>query len=116
MPLSEQLVVRVSGPVTREVLDRLRHALRLQRSGRLGDPEDVHFGHRYLRRTDTELADLTLVREDDTHWRLEVNHSDRPLPAETVAAVRADILAAAAGAGLQVDEVREVPDPGTAGG
>lgn len=115
MPLTEQLIVRFSGPVTRDVLTRLREALLLQRSGRLGDPEDVHFGIRYLRKTDTELTDLTLVREDDTHWRLEINYLHRPLPADTVAAVRADILAAVTDAGLQVDDVRELPEPGPAG-
>lgn len=117
MPLTEQLIVRASGPVTREALDRLRSRLGLQRSGRLGDAEDVHFGVRYLRRTETELTDLTLVREDDTSWRVELNYLREPLPAGTVAGLRADILAAVTDVGLTVTDVWERPDPpGTAGG
>lgn len=33
MPLTEQLIIRASGPVTRDVLDRLRSLLQLQRTG-----------------------------------------------------------------------------------
>jgi hypothetical protein len=109
MPLSKQLVVRVSGLVTRDVLDQLRTRLQLQRRGRLGDAEDVHFGTRYLRETETELDDLTLVREDDTHWRIEINYLHQPLPADTVTALRTDILAAVADADLRVDDVWERP-------
>jgi hypothetical protein len=109
MPLTEQLIVRASGPITREALDRLRSRLGLQRSGRLGDAEDVHFGVRYLRRTETELTDLTLVREDDTAWRVELNYLQEPLPAAAVAALRADVLAALAEVGLTVTDVWEPP-------
>ncbi len=104
MPLTEQLIVRASGPVTRDVLDRLRALLRLQRTGRLTDAEDVHFGLRYLR-TDGDLTNIALLRDDDTHWRVKLNYLDEPLPAETVARVRADVLAAFAEVGLAVDGV-----------
>jgi hypothetical protein len=116
MPLTEQLVVRASGPVTGDVLDRLRLRLRSRRRGRLGDAEDVNFGVRYLR-AETDLTDLRLVREDDTSWRLELNYPHEPLPAETVAGLRADIVAAVTDVGLTVTDVWERPDqPGTARG
>ena len=110
MALTEQLVVRVSGRVDRDVLDRLRSRLQLRRSGRLGDTEDVHFGFRHLRKSDTELTQLTLLRDDDTHWRVKLAYLEQPVPAETVTGLRADILAAVADVGLTIDGVWERRD------
>lgn len=109
MPLTEQLTVRASGPVTRDVLDRLRSLLRLERVGRLTDAEDVHFGRRYLH-SDGDFTNLALLRDDDTHWRVKLTYADEPVPADTVERVRAEVLAALAEVGLTVDGVWQCPE------
>lgn len=95
MSIVDILTVRLTGTVDQQVLDRLCTELQLEPEGRLGDDWDDKFGMRWLR-PETDGAEwLELYRESDTEWDVQLS-AEPPLPtAAEVAALRAQIFAAA---------------------
>src|SRR2546421_11173919 len=95
MTMRYHVVSRTSavGTVDQPVLDQLRAALDLTRSGRLTDAEDEEFGYR------TETVDggevmLNLWRLGDRQWGYQIRYLGQPPPAEYVGRDRAAFRAA----------------------
>lgn len=71
---------------------------------------DVHFGLRYLR-SDGDLTNVALLRDDDTHWRVKLNYDSEPVSAQTADDVREEVLVALAEPGMAVQDVWQHPEP-----
>jgi hypothetical protein len=101
MRIETAFVVKISEPLDRKTLDRLRIALDLEKDGRLGDDWDYKFGHRQLRGGGDWATRMTLWRADNAPWYLKVTYpASRPPQSEELEQWRREIVAGIEKAGL----------------
>jgi hypothetical protein len=104
LPVREAYVARLRGTLTGETLDRLRAGAGLRPRGRLDDDWSTDFGYRLLRDEPGRPVRLSLSRVSDNEWRIALSYQGDPPQDEVVERTRAEVLAAAADAGLTVEQ------------
>jgi hypothetical protein len=102
-----RMLIRLTGRLDEERLQRFVTDLKLTRRGRLGDREDAEFGYRVLA---DGRAELGLWRHDGGSWSVTLDY--RADAATLVDEVRAWVTRAAAAAGVTVESQRNFPPQG----
>lgn len=101
MPLTEQLRIGLS-KLDGRALPVFREGVGLTKHGRLGDAWDQEFGSRVIRPREQGWVRLDLYRYSDETWGISLTYEKDPLPPDEVEALRRQIIAAAAQAGVTV--------------
>jgi hypothetical protein len=98
------LSYNLSGPLDRAPMDSLRASLALTREGRFTDDQDEIFGRRTFS-VEGGRIEVRLARDDVREgWTLDLS-IDGDVESEALLPVEAEVIAAAAAAGLTVDSV-----------
>jgi len=107
------LVIDINGAVDQPGLERLRTHLNLKARGRLTDDWDQKFGFRDVQRSSGQTTSITLFRNFDETWKVQVSDTGDDMPsADEIAALQAELVEGVTAAGFQAT-VRPKPTFGT---
>lgn len=107
------LVIDIDGDVDQSGLERLRTHLNLKSRGRLTDDWDQKFGTRDAHTANGQAASVTLFRNFDETWKVQVSHTRDDMPvADEIAMLQAELVEGITAAGFQAT-VRPKPTFGT---
>lgn len=96
------LVVDIAGQVDQSGLNRIRENLNLRKQGRLTDDWDQTFGRRIIEQSDGQQVKITLFRNFDESWKIQVSATEGfDLTSGAVAALKDEVLAGITAAGFQ---------------
>lgn len=108
------LVVDIHGEVDQSSLERLRTHLCLKKQGRLSDDWDQEFGYRKIARSAGHYTDISLFRNFDGSWKVQVLDTEQLEPkSDGLALLQAELVEGIEAAGFQAT-VRAKPTFGTA--
>ncbi|MEV4823241.1 hypothetical protein [Micromonospora sp. NPDC049274] len=104
MAFSRAVAYKLSGPLDRAPMDSLRTSLALSPEGRFTDDQDAIFGRRTVP-VQGGLVEIRLIRDDVRDgWSVDLS-IDGDTQAAALLPLEAEIVAAAAAAGLTVESV-----------
>ena len=107
------LVIDIDGAVDQHGLERLRTHLNLKSHGRLTDDWDQKFGSRDVQPVSGQATRITLFRNFDETWKVQVSDTRADMPgADEMATLRAELVEGITAAGFHAT-VRPKPTFGT---
>jgi hypothetical protein len=96
------LVIDIDGNVDQSGLERLRTHLDLKKHGRLTDDWDQKFGSRVIQPVDGERTSISLFRNFDETWKIQVTDTREADPnTDELAMLRAELVEGITAAGFQ---------------
>jgi hypothetical protein len=107
------LVIDIDGTVDQPGLERLRTHLNLKSHGRLTDDWDQKFGSRDIQPVSGQATSITLFRNVDATWKVQVSDTREDIPnTDELAMLRTELVQGITAAGFQAT-VRAKPSYGT---
>ena len=95
------LVIDIDGAVDQPGLERLRTHLNLKARGRLTDDWDQKFGFRDVQRSSGQTTSITLFRNFDETWKVQVSDTRDDMPAaDDIATIQAELVEGITAAGF----------------
>lgn len=106
------LVIDIDGAVDQPGLERLRTQLNLKSHGRLTDDWDQKFGSRDIQLVSGQATSITLFRNVDETWKVQVSDAREDIPnIDELAMLRAELVQGITAAGYKAS-VRPKPSYG----